>query len=152
MNTMIHALKRWHVGRALVLAVATSVLVASTPRRANADLVEYSILFVFVLLASAAISDMAPQPNSGAAEVLVNNLQTSVQNAANAFSNGDVPGQIAGLSEAIGTATALEGMMSTCDDCGDLTSTLDKIITGATILKTQLLGQGTTCNPSSLVC
>jgi len=153
MTYMIDALKRWPVGRVLVLAVATSVLVATTPRRANADLIEYTLLLAFVALASAALVPVESQPTEGASKVLIDELQASVEGAANASSNGDVPAQINGLSKAAAIARALEGTTSTCEDCGELRSILENIITGATAIKMELLGHsGTTCNPSSLVC
>jgi Flp pilus assembly pilin Flp len=147
MKTM-KLLKRSWLGPWLVAALCVLVLVATTPREAAAaTLAEYALL---LFLITVALIDILPETNPGA-HVVFGQLETAVNAASLANSEGDQPKEISRLSKALGAAEALMGMTTPCDACGELRDVLQQIIGLVALMKSQTLGVASTCNPNGVI-
>jgi hypothetical protein len=59
--------------------------------------------------------------------------------------------EVAKLSNAIGTADAMIGMISSCSTCGDVRDVLGRVIHFAGILKLEAEGTPTTCTADGVI-
>lgn len=148
MKTM-KLLKRSWFGPWLVGLLCVLVLVATTPREAAAGLVEYAV--ILFLTAVVAIVFLELEGVNQGSPVVLGQLETAVNGAALANSEGDPHTEITKLSKAMGAAEALMGMTASCDDCADLRSDLQQIIGLLALLKSQALGVVTTCEPNGVI-
>jgi Flp pilus assembly pilin Flp len=149
MKTM-KLLKRSWLGPWLVGVLCVLVLVATTPREAAAaTIIEYALLAALLSIAAIAMITL-PEPNSGA-HVVFGQLETAVNAAALANSEGDQPKEISRQSKALGAAEALMGMTTPCDACGELRDVLQQIIGLVALMKSQTLGVASTCNPNGVI-
>jgi hypothetical protein len=83
--------------------------------------------------------------------VLFRQLQTALEGARAANIVGNPTAELSRLGKAIGASEALLGMTSACDACGRLEDTLQQVIGHLALLKANLVGVSSTCNPNGIV-
>lgn len=138
--------RKW--SRTLLGCTLSAMLVVSpVPREAKAGLVEYALILVLI---SVIAFDFPPGVPPGS-QVLVDQLQTSIDGAQTANQLGNRILEASLLSKASGAAEALIGMTSSCSDCDDLRSTLQQIIGEAAFLKTAAVGASGSCHPNGVL-
>ena len=137
---------RW--SKLLVVVLCALVLTWTQPRKATAQgLTEYALILALIAIIAIAAHEN-PQPW----HVIVNQLKTTVEGAQLANSQGNRPGEISGLSKAIGLANSLMVLTSSCDNnCGVLRGYLQQIIGLLAHLSSLLLGVSATCNPNGVI-
>lgn len=111
-------LKTSGFGLWLVAALCVMLLTFTTPRKAVATSVEYPIMLALIIVVCiTATTDVSSQNNWS---VVGGHLIAAGGDAEEANSVGDRTKEISNLGKAIGTAEALMGITTSCDNCDEV--------------------------------
>ena len=142
-------LKTSWFGLWLVAALCVMLLTFTTPRKAVATSVEYPIMLALIIVVCiTATTDVSSQNNWS---VVGGHLIAAGGDAEEANSVGDRTKEISNLGKAIGTAEALMGITTSCDNCDEVRTDLQEIIGLAGLLKSRALGVVSACNPDGVI-
>jgi prepilin-type N-terminal cleavage/methylation domain-containing protein len=137
---IMNILKDHWFGRLLVVALCVFLLTSLTPIKANATLIE---LLVVIAIIGILIADEPPPPvNPDVWKILGNQLKASIDDAAAADSDGDLPKVIGSLGKAGGTAEAMMGVITPCasDKCNEIRGLLQQVIGIVAFNKSRIVG------------
>jgi hypothetical protein len=140
------------IARSLAAILCAGLIATSFPRRAQADIIEYSLLLTIILtvVAGAIPAGVPPQPW----QIHGLQLQDAVNAAQQANSAGERSKEIGRLGKANGIASAMlsEATTSCNPACGDVTQNLQAIIGYVGFLQSLAIGTVTaSCNPDGVV-
>ncbi|MGA9721766.1 MAG: hypothetical protein WBQ86_04880 [Candidatus Binatus sp.] len=142
-------LKTSGFGLWLVAALCVMLLTFTTPRKAVATSVEYPIMLALIIVVCiTATTDVSSQNNWS---VVGGHLIAAGGDAEEANSVGDRTKEISNLGKAIGTAEALMGITTSCDNCDEVRTDLQEIIGLAGLLKSRALGGVSACTPDGVI-
>ncbi len=128
------------------ILAGTVFILLLVPIKVIAGLVEYALILALIAILVIVALQLLPPGSS----VVLQQLQTTIQTAQTAHTNGNKRQELSSLSQAMGAEKALMGMTAGCDACGDIRGTLQEIIGLTAGLRSAVLASRT-CNPNGVV-